>query len=125
MYSIQFPEMFSSAKTNLIQDKDATLSNLKLLLQSWKFSLFGDPYYGTNLKKLLFDQNNQVLRDLVIDDIYTQVKIFMPQVVLDRRDISIEQDGIDLYCNIKCYNLIDYTTDMYTILLTNDEDIYE
>ena len=40
---------------NPYKDKEATLSNLKLLLGSSKMSLFGDPYYGTNLKKLTMD----------------------------------------------------------------------
>ena len=47
MYSINFPKMFTSAKTLLVEDHDAILSNLKLLLASDRTALFGDPYYGT------------------------------------------------------------------------------
>ena len=67
MYSIAFPNMFSTAKTNLVRDVDATMSNMRLLLASWKNSLIGDPYFGTNLKKFIYEQNNIVLRDLIID----------------------------------------------------------
>lgn len=49
MYSIKFPDMLSSAKTNLVADKAASLSNLKLLLKSKRGELFGDPYFGTVL----------------------------------------------------------------------------
>ena len=49
MYSIGFPEMFSSAGTRLVEDREATMSNLRLLLASWKNSLFGDPYFGCNI----------------------------------------------------------------------------
>ena len=58
--SIKYPDMFRSASTKTIAGSEATLQNLKTLLLTEKGSLFGDPYYGTNLKKLLFEQNNQV-----------------------------------------------------------------
>ena len=89
MYSIDFPNMLSSAKTNLIKDNKATLSNLRLMLASWKTSLFGDPYFGTNVKRLIFEQNNIILREIIIDDIYVSIQDFMPQVFVKRNDISI------------------------------------
>ena len=67
MYSINFPKMFTSAKTLLVEDHDAILSNLKLLLASDRTALFGDPYYGTELKKFIYEQNNSILKDLVIN----------------------------------------------------------
>nr|DAU00316.1 MAG TPA: lysozyme [Bacteriophage sp.] len=48
------------------------------MLKSTKSSLFGDPYYGTNIKKLLFNQNDSVLVDILIDDIYVAILDFMP-----------------------------------------------
>ena len=55
MYSIAFPNMLSSANTNLVSDKEATVSNMRLLLASWKTSLFGDPYFGTNIKRFIHE----------------------------------------------------------------------
>lgn len=123
MYSIKFPDMLSNTTTNLVEDHEATLSNLKLLLLSDKYSLFGDPYYGTNLKKLMFNQNNTVLADLVIDDIYTAITTFIPQIWVDRKDITVTSDKYNIYVNIKATNLIDYTTDLYNINLTNSDQI--
>lgn len=123
MKSINFPDMIFNTTTNIIEDHEATASNLKLLLLSDKGSLFGDPYYGTNLKKLTFEQNNQVIKDLIIDDIYTAILTFMPQLILDRKDITITSDKATVYVNIKATNLIDYTTDLYNINLTSSEDI--
>ena len=48
--SIAFPDMLSSSRMNTVQDTSATKSNLRLLLLSNKNSLFGDPYFGTELK---------------------------------------------------------------------------
>ena len=123
MKSIAFPIMLGNSSTNIIKDHDATSSNLKLLLLSDKTSLFGDPYFGTNIKKLIHDQNNIVLRDLVIDDIYTAITTFMPQIIVKRGDIKVTSDQSNVYVNIKCLNLIDYTTDLYNINLTSDEEI--
>lgn len=123
MKSIAFPNMFSNTSTNIISDHEATVSNLKLLLYSSKKSLFGDPYFGTNLKKLTFDQNNNVLRDLVIDDIYTSILTFIPQLVVKREDITITSDRTTVYANIKALNLLDYTTDLYNINLTKNEEL--
>lgn len=122
MYSIGFPKMFNSTNTIVYKDHDATASNLKLLLLSEKYSLFGDPYFGTSIKKLTFEQNNRVLRDLIIDDIYTAIITFMPQIKVDRRDITVTSDNASVYVNIKVINLLDYTTNLYNINLTDGQE---
>ena len=89
MYSFGFPNMVSSASSNLVENHEATKSNLMLLLASWKKSLFGDPYFGTNIKRMIYDQSDDILKDIVIDDIYTSIAIFMPQIFLRRSDIDV------------------------------------
>lgn len=115
--------MVSNVNTNLFQDRDATISNLKLVLLSDKYSLFGDPYFGTNLKKLTYDQNNQVIRDLVVDDIYSAILTFMPQLIVNRRDIKVTSDKQNVYVEIKVLNMLDFNTDLYNINLTGSEEI--
>ena len=121
MYSLSFPKMFSSdgSKTLLKENHDATISNLKLILQSSKNSLFGDPDFGCDLIRRLFDQNSIILHDLVIDDIYSTILTFLPQIVLKRSDIQISSDGVDVFATIKCTNLVDYELDTYMINLTD------
>ena len=122
MQSLAFPNMFTSSRTLTYSDHEATLSNLRLLLKSDRNSLFGDPYYGTNLQHVIFMQNNVVLQDLVIDEIYSCIKVFMPQISLRRNDIKLfAQDNI-LYCTIQATNIIDHTTDLYSIPLTTEGD---
>ncbi len=121
MNSLAFPNIFNNTSTNVIEGHEATLSNLKLLLASSKNSLFGDPYFGTVIKKLIFEQNNKILQDIVIDEIYTSILQFIPQILLDRKNISITSDGVDLYANIKTQNILDYETDMYSINLISYE----
>lgn len=123
MYSFAWPDMVKNTSANIIENHPATVSNLKLMLLSNKKSLLGDPYYGTNLKKLIFEQNNQVLKDLIIDDVYTSILTFMPQLVLSRNDITITSDKHKVYINIKATNVLDYTTNLYNITLTEGEEL--
>lgn len=119
--SLSFPSMFNKAVTKVVEGHEATANNLKLMIMSEKTSLFGDPYFGTNLKKYLFEQNDAVLRDIVIDSIYTAILQFMPQVLVDRKNIKVTSDRTKVYINIKATNLTDYQTDMYNITLTGSE----
>ena len=123
MESIAFPRMFTTARTLLYQDHEATVTNLKLLLASERNSLLGDPYFGTLLKRIIFSPNDSVLADIVIDELYTSILSFVPQLKLTRTDISIESDGTDIYAIIRAVNLIDFQLDTYNINLTSEEGI--
>lgn len=122
MKSFNFPHMLNNTSADIVTDYYATLSNLKALLASDKYALLGDPYYGTNLKRLLYSQNNVLLKDLVIDDIFNAIVTFMPQIKISRNDILITQNGTDLYAKINAVNLSDYTNNLYEINLTTSEE---
>lgn len=123
MNSISFPKMFNNSSTNVVEDRDATIQNLRLLFLSNRGEFFGDPYYGTIFKRLLFEQNNVILKDIVVDAIYTAILQFMPQIRVVRKDIEISNDGYTIYANIKAKNMLDFQTNMYTINLVDfDED---
>ena len=123
MYSIDFPDMFSSAKTNLLLDKEATLNNLQLLLLSDRWSLLGDPYYGASFKKAIFEQNNVILRDLIVDEIYTVILLFMPQVKVERRNIKVRSDKQYLYADVEVLYKPDNTINLYTLVMTTNDAI--
>lgn len=122
MKSISFPKMFNTNSTNISKDFDATKQNTLLLLHSEKGELFGDPYFGIRLKRYLFDQNNYILKDIIIDEIYTQLALFMPQLNVDRRDIKITQDKATLYCRFKAVNQANFKTDIYNLVLYKEDD---
>lgn len=123
MVSIKFPDMLSSANTNLIQDREATASNLRLMLASWKTSLLGDPYFGTNIKRYIQQQNNIVLEDLIIDDINLAVHDFMPQVAVNRDNIHVTRNRDTINVDINSINLLDSQPDIYNIVLTQEGTI--
>jgi len=121
MRSISFPNMFSKTQTNLSYDYNATLQNLKMLLWSQKGELFGDPYFGTGIKKYMADQNDSLLRDILVDNIYTAIAMFMPQLYLTRKDINITSERNKVIVKIKAMNRVDYTTNLYNIILLQSE----
>lgn len=126
MRSIKFPKMFGTSHTEVWQEseyKKATEQNLKLTLLSMRGTLLGDPYFGMLLHQYLFEQNSYILRDILIDMVYTQVAIFIPQLKVERRDITIFQDQRrgHLLCQIYGINQIDYTPNTYELILMQAE----
>ena len=122
MKSLEFPKMFNSNSTRIKKDIEGTKQNCKLLLSSEKGELFGDPYFGIRLKKYLFNQNNPILKDLIIDEIYTQIALFLPQVRVERKDIHIWQDMAKLYCKFKGVNQANLQEESYALQLYDEEN---
>ena len=124
MVSIKFPDMLSLNKVNLLYDNsEATLSNLRTLLNCDKKMLLGDPAFGSYAKEYLFEQNDSLLRDIIIDGIYTTIVTYMPQLTLSRSNINVKSDGYKVSANISCINNIDATVNNYNIdLITRGEE---
>lgn len=125
MRSIRFPKMFSTNHTNVWNSNEflqATKQNTKLTLLTNKGEVFGDPYFGLLLKQYMFDQNSYVLRDILIDMIYNQLAIFIPQVRIKRQDISIVQDVAkgQLICTFSGVSQIDYTINTFELVLFDE-----
>ena len=123
MNAVRFPKMFNSNKTAIVKDKEATEQNLKSLLASFKKTLLGDPYFGSNLQKLLFEHNNVILQDLVIDDVYSVINTYMPQIRVVRNNITVTSDGNSVIVNIRAQNLLDYTFSEYSLNLLTVEEL--
>lgn len=124
MKSFEFPKMFNSNSSKMISDIEATKQNTLLLLRTEKGELTYDPFFGIKLKRYLFDQNNYILRDIIIDEIYTQLAIFLPQLKVNRKDIKITEDKekAKLYCSFKAINKANYELDTYNLVLFEDEE---
>lgn len=120
MKSISYPNMFSGTRANTVEGSTATLQNIRLLLNSWRGSLLGDPYFGSNVKKYIFEQNNIILRDIIIDDLLVTLQTFIPQIKVTRKDIGLRIQDTSLYATINCINKLDSTNNLFEILLTTE-----
>lgn len=124
--SFSFPDMIDkySGGFNSIQNKDAVKQHIKLLLHSIKTELLGDPYYGTDLQKLIFDPNDVVIKDRVIDEIYMAIRMFVKEVIVTRKDIRITQDKKGtVSVELKLTYDKDGTNDLFNIQLISSEEI--
>ena len=122
--SFSHPNMISSASGGFLSKDDKTLvkQNLRLILSTSRTELFGDPYFGTNIKRLMFDPNDIVLKDLVIDNIYLAIRMFVKEITVPRKNIMITQNKQMLVCSIKFMYNKDGTNDLFKInLITNEE----
>jgi len=120
MYSIAFPDMLSVNRTKTVKDKEATYSNLYLILKTvTKNCLFGDPYYGTNLLRIIYQQNGTYLADIVVDEIYTAITTYIPQLKLTRNNIKVTSKDTKLFAEISAINMLNQQLDLYNIELTD------
>lgn len=125
MRSYKFPNMFKTNSSQIWKADEygkATRQNVLLLLQSERGELECDPYFGILLKHYMFNQNSYILKDMLIDTIYTQIAIFLPQVRVARNSIDIVSDRLKgrLYCKFSGTNQIDYTHNTFNLLLFDE-----
>ena len=125
MRSFKFPDMFSTNSSNIWREDEygkATRQNALILLHSERGELVCDPCFGILLKHYLFNQNSYILKDMLIDTIYTQIAIFLPQIKISRNDIDIIADPLKgrLYCKFSGISQIDYTHNTYNLVLFDE-----
>jgi phage baseplate assembly protein W len=125
MRSFKFPKMFKSNSSQIWREDEynkATRQNALLLLQSERGEFVCDPYFGILLKHYIFNQNNYILKDILIDTIYTQIAIFLPQIKISRNSIDIISDPLKgrLYCSFSGTNQIDYTHNTFNLLIFDE-----
>ena len=125
MRSFKFPKMFQSNSSRIWREDEynkATRQNVLVLLQSERGELECDPYFGILLKHYMFNQNSYILKDMLLDTIYTQIAIFLPQVKISRNSIDIIADPLKgrLYCSFSGINQIDYTHNTFNLLLFDE-----
>ena len=84
--NIKFPLQDDKDKNALfgtnIVTKEALTSNLMLLLLTDKGERYYHPNYGTELRKFIFEPNDQITVSLVEKDIKDTVKQFIPELTI-------------------------------------------
>ena len=123
MYSIAFPKIFNGSKVNLNKDYDAVKVNLKSLLMSNRKGLYGDPYYGVNLKQVLWHQAAKpMIVELLKDEMFNAIYSYMPQATVTRDDIDIEVDGNTVYASIDVALDSTIPSDLFKIKILMDDE---
>lgn len=128
MRSFKYPNMFkvnASEVWDTSEYAQATLQNAGLVLRSFRNELLGDPYFGNTLQQYMFEPNNYLLKDVIIDTIYPQLIAFMPQLKIQRKDIEVVQDikKGTLNCKFVGVSQIDYQLYTYETVLISNSDL--
>lgn len=127
MRSWKFPDMLNTNSSNIWKSTEhlkMTKQNAELLLGSERGELVCDPYFGAMLKHYLFNQNDPVLKDQLIDTIYDQLAIFMPQIYIRRDQIDVFQDekkGL-AHCRFSGIDQITYEPNTYDLVLLTESE---
>lgn len=119
--SISFPDMIKHHSVQVVSGREATEQNLKCLINSEKDTFTCDPFYGVHLQRYTFDQNDRVLQTLLQNEIYKQVKYFMPQLTINRSDIVLKKGRAKLDITIKAINKLSFTPDTYNLVLFEED----
>lgn len=88
MDGFNFPNIFKGNAVDILKDKEAITTQLRLLFNSELFEFRYDPGYGSNVPLLRLRVDNQLTRDLLVDAIY-DAQIFCPNLRFNRNQVEI------------------------------------
>lgn len=78
--------------------------NLKVLLETRKGTLIGDPDFGSNLYQLLFEPANEATASQIRQEVATAVEKYYPNVVIDQVDVSFRPMTIQVHIYYRILN---------------------
>jgi len=119
--TIGFPKIFNGNSTIIKSGQEATKQSIRLLVSCESGEFFGDPDFGVRLKRYFFEQNNNILKDILIDELYTKIVAYCPHIYLERKNIVVFASGSKLVANITYRDQETFITDMFSLVLFRTE----
>jgi phage baseplate assembly protein W len=83
---------FNQTYDNLVQLK----SNVRNLLLTKKGERIGQPNFGTNLHRLLFEPNDDSLEDKIFQAVDSAIRLWLPQLSINEINIEATDEMKDL-----------------------------
>lgn len=89
--NIKFPYIFSlsTGKTQLVDEDESIKQSIALIILTSKGELLGDPNYGSRIRELVYNHNNDSIPELVIEDILVNVSVYEKRIDITQQDISV------------------------------------
>ena len=78
--------------------------NLKVLLETKKGTLIGDPDFGSNLYQLLFEPANEVTSNLIRQGVAYTIENYNDNIVVDQIDVTYKSHTIQLNIRYRVLN---------------------
>lgn len=103
--TIKCPNCFSvaSGKVSVISEIESINNCIGLLLRSSRGELVGDPMFGTNLMKMMYEPNDYILQDSVRSEIVTAINKYENRVYVTESDIDVSSDDNVVDVSISYY----------------------
>ena len=79
----------STGATEVLTDVKSINNRLGLLLLTSKGELLGDPEYGTNLMRYIYEKNYYILHDSIVEEIITAIEKYEPAIIVTSEDITV------------------------------------
>lgn len=100
--SIKFPYIFSSTTgaTELDTNFDSINRSIALILLTGTNEVFGNPAFGSNIKRYQFREITPAIKNLLIDDLVSAITKFENRIILNSENINLEQVNDTLKVNI-------------------------
>lgn len=99
--------------------KEALLSNLNLLLLTNKWERYFNPLYGTDLLRYVFEQNDDIVRLEIENEIKQTVNRYIPKLIINRIDFAKpdenSENSLDILINFTYNDDVFSETDVLTI----------
>lgn len=78
--------------------------NLKVLLETRKGTLIGDPEYGSNLYQLLFEPANEATGALIRQEVVNTIEKYYNNIIIDSVDITFTKTTVQLKISYRVTN---------------------
>lgn len=102
-----------------ITTKDALISNLNLLLLTNKWERYFNPLYGTDLLKYIFEQNDDIVKTQIENEIRDTVNKYIPKLIINSVDFAkpdeLSENSIDIVISFTYNDDVYSDTDILTI----------
>lgn len=108
---LAYPTTLVNGSATLVREADLIKQSISIILKTPKGSRFMLPEFGSRLDELMFEQNDEVLRDLLRFFIYEALTQWETRIRF--QSVAFSQDREAVYCELK-----------YTILKSNEIDSF-
>ncbi len=87
--------------------KQAVITNLKNLILTQKGERFMQPNFGTDIRKVLFENNTEDVRDMLVNTIDEDIKFWLPYVKLQGLEAIPSEDmhTLNIQLNFQITNI--------------------
>lgn len=91
-------------KVKVTSSNNKFLEDMKILLETKRGTLIGDPEFGSDLCDLLYEPANEVTASLIRQEVASSIEKYYDNVLIDQVDVTFKSHTIQLHIYYRIYN---------------------